>query len=172
MSDPNTVIRTRDLPPDAGFCARHPLNPKSEINFIPLSRQAGMQRCHLSMGRLAPGKESFATHAHARQEEFIFILEGTGRLILGDQNIDVGPGDFVGFPTDGTPHNLANSGNTELVCLMGGEATDIEVARFSDAGKIMVVTGDTVRLFDEDAAETLTMQEWIARATGPEKGGQ
>jgi len=172
MSDPNTVVRTRGLGPDAGFRARHPLNPNSELNFLPLSRMAGMQRCHLSMGRLPPGKESFAAHDHARQEEFIFILEGAGRLRLGNEEIDLGPGDFVGFPTDGTPHNLLNSGETEFVYLMGGEGTDIEVARFPDAGKLMVVTGDTIRLFDEDAAETFTMQEWIGRSTKPDVEAQ
>ena len=170
MADRQAVIRTRDLPADAGFRARHPLNPNSELNFIPLSRMTGMQRCHLSMGRLPPGKESFATHDHARQEEFIFILDGTGRLTLGKEEIDLGPGDFVGFPTDGTPHNLLNSGQTDLVYLMGGEGGDIEVARFPDAGKLMVMTGDTIRLFDEDAAETFTMQEWIARATQADDG--
>jgi uncharacterized cupin superfamily protein len=170
VTDRKTVIRTRDLPAEAGLRVRHPFNPNSELNFIPLSRMAGMRRCHLSMGRLPPGKEGFPAHDHARQEEFISILDGAGRLKLGEEEIDLGPGDYVGFPTDGTAHKLLNNGQKELVYLMGGEASDIEVCRFPDAGKLMVVTGDTVRLFDEVAAETFTLEEWIARTRRPNDG--
>jgi len=170
MSDQSPVIRTREMGADAGLSVRHPFNPNAEINILPLSRMTGLKSCHLNLGRLPPGKESFAAHAHTVQEEFIFILEGTGRLIIGGDEFDVEAGDYVAFPPNGAPHNLSNSGDTELVYLMGGGGSEVDVIQFPDAKKLMVMTGETIRFFDQDMAETYTMDEWFARVTGQNDG--
>jgi uncharacterized cupin superfamily protein len=68
-----------------------------------------MQRAVLSLARVPPGKESFILHAHEHDEEFVFILEGEGTAQIGDAKVAVGPGDFMGFPIDGTPHHLVNT---------------------------------------------------------------
>lgn len=162
-----TVIRTRELGKDAGLQIRHPLNANSEMTLIPLSRMAGMDRCHASLGRIPPGKESFSRHAHSVQEEFIFVLEGRGSVILGDDEINVGPGDYVAFPTDGTAHHLVNTGTEDLLYLMAGELSAVELVHFPDAKKSLVVTGDTVRLIDESACETMSLDDWIAKAIVP-----
>ena len=40
------------------------LNPNSHLLRTGLSRLAGLQRAHVSLGRIPPGKDSFAYHAH------------------------------------------------------------------------------------------------------------
>jgi uncharacterized cupin superfamily protein len=79
--------------------------------------------------------------------------------------VPVGPGDFMGFPTDGTPHHLKNTGTTDLVYLMGGERSPVEIARFPSVGKLGVFSRaeGTVRFFDEDAAQRLGFAEFLAR---------
>ena len=47
----------------------HPWNPQSEITGTHLSGLAGLKRTGVSLVRIPPGKESFAYHAHHREEE-------------------------------------------------------------------------------------------------------
>ncbi|MGH6943194.1 MAG: cupin domain-containing protein, partial [Geminicoccaceae bacterium] len=68
---------------------RHPLNPNSNIRLRPLSELAGLQRVRLTLGRIPPGKESFAYHAHEADEEFVYILAGRGRAEIGDETFEV-----------------------------------------------------------------------------------
>jgi mannose-6-phosphate isomerase-like protein (cupin superfamily) len=46
-----------------------------------------------------------ATHLHRRHDETVTILSGRGRLRLGDETRDVGPGTVVLIPR-GTPHSV------------------------------------------------------------------
>ena len=142
----------------------HPLNPESELHYTALSDRVGMKRAQLHLGRLRPGKESLIYHSHDAQEEFIFILEGSGEAEIGDETFEVGPGDYMGFPTDGTAHNLKNTGKADLVYLFGGERTDLEVAHFPHHGKVMIAHPDHLYLVDEKALEKKTLAEWIAES--------
>jgi uncharacterized cupin superfamily protein len=160
MSDPKHIVRTRTLTNADYILIRHPLNPASEIHMARLSDRVGMQRAHLSITRLPPGKESFLPHAHALQEEFVFVLEGRGLALVGDTEIEIGPGDYLGFPTDGTVHHLRNTGEADLVCLMGGERTLTEVTRFPSIGKVAVFDRRRVSFFDEASATVLSQDEW------------
>jgi uncharacterized cupin superfamily protein len=112
-----------------------------------------------------PGRESFLAHAHLLQEEFLFVLEGTGTARIGEAEVAVGPGDFMGFPTDGTPHTLRNTGTSDLVYLMGGERTPVEAVRFPTLGKVALfsVAQGGARIFDEAGAERLSFTDWVAK---------
>ncbi|MCP4329408.1 MAG: cupin domain-containing protein [Alphaproteobacteria bacterium] len=145
----------------------HPLNPNAEIFMTPLSDRAGMRRAHLWLARVPPGKESFIYHAHSVQEEFVYILSGHGTAEIGDQRLEVGPGDFMGFPTDGVGHHLLNTGSEDLVYLMGGERTALEVGTFPRLGKrVIFEAGATmaegkVTVVDDDRASVMSVAEWI-----------
>lgn len=162
---PKHVVRSRSLAAAEGRRIRHPLNPNSEILIHPLSERVGLQRAVLSLARVPPGKESFILHAHERDEECVYILEGQGTAQIGDQRIAVGPGDFMGFPIDGTPHHLVNTGTTDLVYLMGGERSTLDVGRFPSVGKSIVFRldqrGARVELFDDAAAQPLAMEDFL-----------
>jgi uncharacterized cupin superfamily protein len=160
MSDPKHLVRTRKLGDADYTLIRHPLNPASEIHIARLGDRVGMQRAHLSIARLPPGKESFLPHAHSLQEEFLFVLEGRGTAIVGDAEVEVGPGDYMGFPTDGTVHHLRNDGEGDLVYLMGGERTATEVSRFPSIGKVGVFDRGRVSFFEEASATVLSTEQW------------
>ena len=89
----------------------------------------------MNLARIPPGKESFVYHAHWQEEEWIYILAGRGMARIDDSEYEVGPGDFMAFPTPGVAHHLRNPFDTELVYLMGGEHRDIDVVDFPDQGK-------------------------------------
>ena len=92
MSEPKHILRTRQLSASAGFHGRHPFNPGSEMRIVPLGDPAGLRRLGVSLIRVAPGKESFIPHAHAIEEEFVFVLEGEGRVVLDGAAHAIGPG--------------------------------------------------------------------------------
>lgn len=122
-------IRGREKP----FAQR--LNPNSLFHGTPLSRLAGMKRAHVTMARLPPGKDSFAYHAHLLEEEWIYILSGRGVAEIDSKQHEVGPGDFMGFPTPSVAHLLRNPFKEELVYLMGGEDLPMDVLDYPALGK-------------------------------------
>jgi uncharacterized cupin superfamily protein len=164
--DPKHLVRTKSLPAGEARHVRHPLNPKSDVFIQSLSERVGLQRAMLSLARVPPGKESFLLHAHERDEEFVYILEGEGTAQIGEQAVKVGPGDFMGFPIDGTPHHLVNTGATDLVYLMGGERSTLDVGRFPSVGKSIVFRfdqrGPRVDMYDDSAARPMKLEDWVA----------
>jgi len=159
---PKHLVRTSSLEDSEAAHIKHPLNPKSEVFMHRLGDRAGMQRAQLSLARVPPGKESFIPHAHSVEEEFLFILEGRGIAEIDGDRFAVGPGDYLGFPTDGAVHHLINDGPEDLIYLMGGERSSLEVAHFPSIGKVGVIGDGEVRLFDGSAADVLPFSAWVA----------
>jgi uncharacterized cupin superfamily protein len=131
----------------------HPWNPNSEMIGVQLGRLAGLTRTGISLARIAPGKESFVYHSHAREEEWLYILTGTATAEIDGAEYEVGPGDFMGFPTPSVAHHLRNTGGEDLVYLMGGENRDAEIATFPKLGKKMVRAGEALEIYDMDDAK-------------------
>ena len=107
-----------------------------------LSRLAGLERVRVTLGKLAPGKVSFPLHRHHGEEEWIYVLSGSGELTLDPDVCAVGPGDFAAFPAGGPAHKLCNTSSEELVYLMGGESLAVEIADFPEQNIRMTRLGD------------------------------
>lgn len=129
----------------------HPMNPASELVGTHLSSLAGLERTGLSRVRIPPGRESFVYHRHHLEEEWVYILSGSGTAEIDDAEYPVAAGDFMAFPTPSVAHHLRNSGTEDLVYLMGGENRDAEIADFPRHGKRMVRIGTDVALYELDA---------------------
>lgn len=69
----------------------------------------------LAEATVPPGTATIA-HLHHRAEELYFFTAGRGRLRVGDEEREVGPGDCAVIPP-GTPHKLWNIGEERLVLL-------------------------------------------------------
>ncbi len=126
----------------------HPWNPNSEITGTHLSGRAGLERAGVSLVRLAPGKESFAYHLHHREEEWIYILSGTGIARVDDREYEMVAGDFIAFPTPSVPHLMANPYAEDLVYLMGGEHRQFEIADFPTLDRRMVRRGSEIEIYN------------------------
>lgn len=64
-------------------------------------------------------------HRHAGQEEVYFFIQGSGRMIVGeetDESFSVRAGDIVLIP-DGAFHRVINDGETNLIfnCVFDGK---------------------------------------------------
>ncbi len=163
MSKPEQyIVRTSQVPTERMFHFSHPLNPDSEMRLLPLSDSAGLKRLGVSIGRIPPGKEGFLPHAHAGQEEFVFVLEGEGRLSIDGETTTIGPGDFVGFPTDGAVHHIVNESSEDFVYLMGGERTTTDVAYFPTVGMTGFWANGSMHYVDETAVKAYRPQDFAA----------
>ncbi|HOD14379.1 MAG TPA: cupin domain-containing protein [Spirochaetota bacterium] len=58
--------------------------------------------------------EAVPDHYHAISDEIYCIETGTGRMRLGGEYRDVGPGDIVTIPR-GTAHGLVNTGGGDMI---------------------------------------------------------
>ncbi len=156
-----SLVRSAPLTssPDAKFAEgrvfSHPLNPNSEIHMRSLGDAVGMERLGIHLMRIAPGKESFVYHVHHTEEEFVYILSGRGIAEIGDEVHEVGPGDFMGFPTPSVGHHLRNPFEEDLVYLAGGERNRSEIADFPRLGKRVVRVGMGVGIYNISDAEGL-----------------
>src|SRR5580692_3065684 len=79
------------------------LNPRCKFFSTGLALQAGLARTGVSRARIPPGGESFAYHAHLREEEWIYILAGRARARIAGEDVALAAGDFVAFPAPQAP---------------------------------------------------------------------
>jgi uncharacterized cupin superfamily protein len=126
----------------------HPWNPDSQMIGMQLARSVGLKRTGVNFIRVPAGKESYVYHSHAYEEEWVYVLSGRALALIDDAEYEVGPGDFIGFPTPSVAHLLRNPGPSELVYLTGGENREFEVADFPKLGKRMIRTGSQVQVYD------------------------
>jgi uncharacterized cupin superfamily protein len=151
---------------------RHPLNPASDVYLRSLGRPVGLKRLSLSLARVPPGKESFIYHRHERDEEFLYILSGRGRAEIGDEIVEVGPGDFMGFPTPSVGHHLTNPYDEDLVYLMGGEHSGLDIGYFPKIGKRIVFTEQSITCLDEAEARQMSFADFLPEGLPPGLAGQ
>ena len=72
----------------------------------------------------APGAISALSHHHSKQDEFIYILEGTATLLQGDDEYQMSPGDCMGFKAGaGVASQLVNRSSEPMVYLEVGDRT-------------------------------------------------
>jgi quercetin dioxygenase-like cupin family protein len=91
-----------------------------------------LNAAHLSMCviRIAPGEKVRPAHSHPQGEEAIYILSGSGRVLVDGAVDSVEAGTAVLFPR-GKPHMLHNTGADEMkvVCFFA-PATSLENYKF------------------------------------------
>lgn len=110
-------------------------NPDATFDIFGLAARAGLMRTGVNIAWLAPGRETFAYHAHHFEEEWIYILGGRAVCLIDDVDTTLEAGDFVAFPTPSVPHLLKNPFDVECTYLMGGERRELDVLDYPRLGK-------------------------------------
>ncbi len=76
----------------------------------------------VNLTHLSPDAMSALFHSHSKQEEFIFVLEGTPTLIHGTEEFTMNPGDCFGFNAGtGIAHHLVNRTEATVTYLEIGD---------------------------------------------------
>lgn len=88
------------------------------------------RRLGIAESTLAPNTAGPPQHRHAQHDEGFYVVSGTVRFTVGDQDHDVGPGTLVMVPP-GAPHTFANISDQPAV-LLTTFTPDLYVQYFRD----------------------------------------
>jgi mannose-6-phosphate isomerase-like protein (cupin superfamily) len=82
------------------------------------------EHCSTCVIRVAPGDKVRPAHSHPHSEEVIYILSGSGRVLVDGEVAPVSAGSVVLFP-QGKPHMLQNTSREEMkvVCFFAPATT-------------------------------------------------
>lgn len=144
--------------PVAVFAAEVPARSKASLYPEPFaSRMTGREKRQLgelfrltnfgvNLTRLAPNAVSALRHAHTKQDEFIFILQGHPTLQTDEGPTPLRPGMCAGFKAgNGNAHRLINETAEDVVYLEVGDRT----------------LGDEVSYPDDDLKALFVDGKWI-----------
>jgi len=99
----------------------------------PLGDPFGLTNFGVNLMRLAPGSASSLRHAHAKQDEFVYVLEGEPTLVTNSGETLLKPGMCAGFKAGtGDAHHLVNRGAAAAVFLEIGDRTPGDAVRYPD----------------------------------------
>ncbi len=136
---------SESLPPVAVVAAQAPLRtlPSSYPAMIaqrmagrekrPLGDLFGLRNFGINLTSLAPGAVSSFRHAHARQDEFIYVLAGCPLLHTDAGATRLAPGMCAGFRAGtGDAHRLVNDTTDMVWVLEVGDRTSAETVTYPD----------------------------------------
>lgn len=99
----------------------------------------------VNLTKLLPGAGSALRHAHAKQDEFIYILNGYPVLLTNAGEAQLSPGMCTGFKAGtGNAHQLLNRTNEEVIYLEIGDRS----------------AGDSVVYPDDDIQANFVEGKW------------
>jgi uncharacterized cupin superfamily protein len=111
----------------------------------PLGDLFGLSNFGVNLVRLLPGAGSALRHAHSRQDEFVYIVQGNAVLITDAGETQLSAGMCAGFKSGtGNGHQLLNRSSEEVIYLEVGDRS----------------AGDTVVYPDDDLQAAFVEGKW------------
>jgi uncharacterized cupin superfamily protein len=99
----------------------------------PLGDLFGLTNFGVNLTRLKPSGVSALRHAHSKQDEFVYILEGTPTLVTDEGETQLSPGLCAGFNAgSGNAHHLVNKSGYDVLYLEVGDRTTGETVTYPD----------------------------------------
>jgi uncharacterized cupin superfamily protein len=99
----------------------------------PLGDVFGLRNFGVNLTRLAPHAVSALRHAHSRQDEFVYILEGYPTLHTDEGRRRLAPGMCAGFRAgSGNGHCLINETGEDVVYLEIGDRAQGDAGSYPD----------------------------------------
>jgi uncharacterized cupin superfamily protein len=99
----------------------------------PLGDLFGLTNFGVNLARLAPGAVSALRHAHTKQDEFLYILQGHPTLHTDEGRTKLSPGMCAGFKAGSdNGHRLINGTDEEIIYLEMGDRTPGDEGSYPD----------------------------------------
>ncbi|GAB2509648.1 cupin domain-containing protein [Lysobacter humi (ex Lee et al. 2017)] len=145
---PPVALTALDVPPRA----QRSLYPEPFASRVEgrekrvLGDRFGLRNFGVNLTRLAPGAMSALRHAHAAQDEFVYVLDGHPTLYTDAGATRLAPGMCAGFRAgSGDAHHLVNETDAPVSFLEVGDRS----------------AGDAVAYPDDDLAAQLQAGGWV-----------
>lgn len=87
--------------------------PGRRLRWLVSKDAVKANNCSVCVIRLAPGEKVRPAHSHPNGEEVIYVITGSGRVLVGGEVRPVTAGTAVLFP-QGVVHMLHNTGAEEM----------------------------------------------------------
>src|SRR5215813_7559131 len=98
-----------------------------------LGDHAGLRNFGVNLTRIVPGGQSSYRHAHSRQDEFVFVLEGEVVLETNGGEQILTPGMCTGFPAGSDDaHRFVNRSAGDVTLLVIGDRSSGDEVRYPD----------------------------------------
>src|SRR5436190_6607395 len=109
----------------------------------PLGDLFGLTNFGVNLTRLAPGAYSALRHAHAKQDEFVYLLEGEAMMITDAGETVLKAGMCAGFKAGtGDAHHLHNRSQKDVLFLEVGDRSAGDSVRYPDNDVVAVFGAD------------------------------
>ena len=139
-----TAVHTADVPPRLK-ATNYPEPFASRVagrDKRPLGDLFGLTHFGVNLTRLKSGAISALRHAHSKQDEFIYILEGYPVLVTNGGETNLKPGMCAGFRAGtGDAHHLVNRSEEDVLYLEVGDRTAGDSAVYPD-DDLQVIRGE------------------------------
>lgn len=98
-----------------------------------LGDHAGLGNFGVNLTRIVPGGQSSHRHAHTRQDEFVYVLEGEVELETDAGTETLRAGMCAGFPKGtGNAHRFVNRSPADVVLLVVGDRSAADEVLYPD----------------------------------------
>jgi len=98
-----------------------------------LGNHVGLTNFGVNLVRIEPGGQSSARHAHTKQDEFIWVIEGEVVLETNEGAQTLQPGMCAGFAAGGgNAHRFLNKTDEDVLLLIVGDRTPFDEITYPD----------------------------------------
>lgn len=139
------MIIKRDAVPMQAFAGSAPRTQAG------LSDAGGLTQFGAHLVTLQPGQHSSTRHWHASEDEFLYMLDGTGTVIEQSGKSVITPGDCCCWPAGvENAHHVVNRSALPLTYLMVGTRVAEDTVRYPDAGRTLFHRANGWQLVADD----------------------
>jgi uncharacterized cupin superfamily protein len=134
MSHGSKVFRAADVPESngSGYPTEFRESQRKRFNQR-LGDFGGLKNYGVNMVRVLPGGQSSARHAHSKQDEFVYIVDGQFVLVTDAGRETVGSGTCIAFPAGtGDGHCFLNLTDRDATFLVVGDRSADDEATYPD----------------------------------------
>ncbi len=135
------VIKKSEIDAFEGTAKQHFLNEDGLRINKSLGDLTGLTGMGFHIIEVPVGKYSTEFHVHYFEDECTYVLSGQGTVTIGDEQIAVEAGDFIGYRAGGLPHTMQNTGNELLRCIVAGQRVEHDVGDYPNKGKRLFRNG-------------------------------
>ncbi|MFO1171729.1 MAG: cupin domain-containing protein [Hyphomicrobiaceae bacterium] len=134
MSAKSPAFDPKDVPESNATAIPEPFTRDNQNRYNRrISDFAGLKNYGVILTRIIPGGQSSYRHAHTRQDEFVYVLEGpvTLETTTGKQVLDSGM--CAGFPAGtGDAHRFVNHTDKDALLLVVGDRSQGDEVSYPD----------------------------------------
>jgi uncharacterized cupin superfamily protein len=145
MPERPIAVRAADAPPRVQ-ASSYPPDLAAKLagrEKRPLGDLFGLRTFGVNLTRMPPGAASSLRHAHATQDEFVYILEGAPVLVTDAGETPLSPGMCAGFRAgSGDAHHLVNRTAADVLYLEAGDRAAGDRCTYPDDDLAAAMGGD------------------------------